>query len=444
MPFATRCPECRAKLRLDDEPADGETIECPKCGSVFAPGDAGDEVPPAPKPNKKKKKIKDKPSAGKRDPKAPRKRIAKKKKSNPILLFGLLGGALVAMIVLGIALWLVLGKAGKVDEMLCYVPSECNIVRGINTGQISKYQGFASEMDIYINSNIKTATDDLAKVVGFESGDDLRDYVVIAKSKTSGRSSTMYIFRARQSFKAESLGESSSLKATDSGGTTYYRATGRGLLNGAAVFAPTNKLLVVIANGPAQSSLISGVAGGGVKNKENMFLGKVGDAGRKIASGHLWILVRNEGPYRTYAKDIGETVKSTFSRFAKASESTPVIGWWTSFSGKGIRFGGGIECADSTVAAEIVDEARNGELGKQDDAEIPNDFKRAVSRSSSKEFREFLSRLNFWRTGKCCYFTAQMGMEKGKQYTSMFNGPGLANFEEDAFSGGRGGGPGAP
>ena len=32
MAYQTRCPECQAKLRLDDTPAADEEVECPKCG----------------------------------------------------------------------------------------------------------------------------------------------------------------------------------------------------------------------------------------------------------------------------------------------------------------------------------------------------------------------------------------------------------------------------
>ena len=51
MAFDIRCPECKAKLRLDEAPDPDTPIECPLCGSQFA---APDQAPAADgKPAKK-------------------------------------------------------------------------------------------------------------------------------------------------------------------------------------------------------------------------------------------------------------------------------------------------------------------------------------------------------------------------------------------------------
>lgn len=439
MLLATRCPECRAKLRLDTAPDPGETIECPKCGSLFSP----DEEAEAPPPPKVKKQKKEKKPAG---PVGPKKRKVKKKKTNPVLLFGMLGTALAFVIVLGGFLYWYLGKAGKVEEMLCYVPGDCNLVRGVNTGQIGKYPGYAQEMDPFITSQVKTAASDLATMVGLDDGDEMLDYVVIAKSKKgSGNTGRVYVFKAKKAFpKLDPLSGASGMKASDSNGTTYYRSSGGGLLANANVFTPTNKLVVVVVAGPQQSELTNAVAAGGVKNKENMFAGKAGDAGRKISSGNNWIIIRTEGPLKNYAKDIGASVKGSFPAFAKACESAGVIGWWTSYGSRGVSFGGGIGCSDSTEAWDVVRGMREGELGKQDDAEIPNDMKRAVTMSSGKEFREFLAWLKFHGYGSFAYFTARMSDEKGKNYTRTIHGTNTAGWSDDDGGEGGGGGQGGP
>ena len=388
-------------------------------------------------------------------PVGPKKRIIKKKKTNPVLLFGSLGVALAFVIALGIGLFYYLGKAGKVEEMLCYVPGECNLVRGINTGQIGKYPGFAQEMDPFITSQVKTAAGDLATAVGFDDGDMMQDYVIIAKSKKGpGSTGRVYVFKAKRSFpKLDPLSDAPGMKASEANGTTYYRSSGKGLLANANIFTPTNKLVVVVAAGPQQTELTIAVSAGGVKNKENMFAGKAGDTGRKVSKGDNWVLVRTDGPLKNYAKDLGASVKAPFPAFGKACETASVIGWWTSYGSKGVSFGGGVECADSTEAWDVVRSMRESELGKQDDAEIPNDMKRAVSQSSSKEFREFLSKLGFYGYGRSAYFTARMSGENGKQFTRTFHGPSIAGWGDDdnsgepgGFGGGdrRGGGPGRP
>ena len=35
MAVELRCPDCRAKLRLPDEPEPGSDVECPECNAVF-------------------------------------------------------------------------------------------------------------------------------------------------------------------------------------------------------------------------------------------------------------------------------------------------------------------------------------------------------------------------------------------------------------------------
>ena len=124
--------------------------------------------------------------------------------------------------------------------------------------------------------------------------------------------------------------------------------------------------------------MISAVAAGGVKSKESMFAGKAGDTGRKVSAGNNWILVRPDGALKNYAKDMGASVKGAFPGFASACDKTTAIGWWTSYGGKGISFGGAVECADSTASYELVRSMKESELGKQDDADIPNDMKKAV------------------------------------------------------------------
>jgi predicted Zn finger-like uncharacterized protein len=442
MPFATRCPECRTKLRLDAAPDDGETVECPKCGSVFAPEEsAGGDAPAEPKPKKEKKPKKTKAAPG-----GPKKRKVKKKKTNPFFLIGMLGGALLFVIGLGVFLYFYLGKAGKLEEMMSYVPGDCNVVRGVNTGQISKYPGFANEMDGTITPAVRSAAGELAASIGFDDGDDVMDYVVIGKAKKGTRNTgVVYVYRTKKAFpKPNPLAGVASFAPSDSGGATYYRSSGKGLLANAAVFTPTDRLVVVVPAGPQQQAMIAGVAGGGMKNKENTFAGKAGDTGRKVSAGNMWILVRPEGTLKNYAKDMGETVKGAFPAFKRACETTTVMGWWTSYGAAGVSFGGGIECTDSAQAWDVIRSMRDGELGKQDDAELPNEFKRAVSSSGSKEFKEFLQRLAFRGSGKCAYFTARMTPDNGKRYSQQIHGQGIATWNDDDNTGpGTGGqGPG--
>jgi hypothetical protein len=448
MAFTTRCPDCQAKLRLPQTPDPDENVECPKCGSIFlAEQDSGgrtNDREPAEEPAKPKKKKKKKKEPKPKAPAGPKKRKIKKKKSNPILLFAMLGLALTFVIGLGIFMWFYLGKAGKMDEMMSYIPGDCNVVRGFNVGQISKYPGFTSEYEPYVNGQVKTASDTLATLAGLDDGDTLRDYVVIAKAKKDRQpTGTMYIFRSKKPMKANALDGATGMKSAESGGTSYFRSTGGGLLDSAAVFNPSDRLIIVIPKGPHQSGMISAVAGGGMKNKDAMFLGKVGDTGRRVAAGNMWCIVLCDGPMKNYAKDIGESIKSAFPGLAKSCASAKSIGWWTSYGGRGINFGGGLDCGDSTGAYECMKSMRDGALGQGDDSELPNDFKKVVQGAASKEFGEFLQYLKFTYTGSCAYFTSKMSSEKGKPYTSRMHGMSIAGWDSDA-PGDAGGGRGGP
>ena len=147
-------------------------------------------------------------------------------------------------------------------------------------------------------------------------------------------------------------------------------------------------------------------------------------------------------PLKDYAKDMGNSVKGAFPTFATACEKTTCLGWWTTYGGKGIGFGGAIECADSTACYELQKSMNDGELGKQDDAEIPNEMKKAVQSSTSKEFTGFLAWLKFRKYGTTAYFTAKMGAEHGKRYSQQIQRTSIAGWDDDDNSGGGGGGQG--
>src|SRR5947209_5377944 len=95
-----RCPECRAKLRVPEAPDPGDDVECPKCAHVFPAPDLDDGdgrakktatavLPP-------KTEAKPKAEAKKEFEKVtPRRKKAKKKKTNPALLAGIVVGGLV-------------------------------------------------------------------------------------------------------------------------------------------------------------------------------------------------------------------------------------------------------------------------------------------------------------------------------------------------------------
>lgn len=432
----TVCPECGAKLRLDESTPADESIECPKCGSVFSPGgDAIAEAPiePAPVPKTPKPK----------KPKGPKKRRAKVKKTNPVFLASLLGGALVFLLVFGWLFWRLFNSSGKVEEMLTYVPADCNIARGINSGQIRKYPGYAAEIDKIVTADIKAGIQELAKAAEM-SDNEMSDYVVIARARKGGATASVYVIRSAKDFDPNKLGTGLGGTAEPIDGQTTYRVGGSGgnnILAGAVVFPATKRVVVVIASGPRQSELVRGAVAGKTAAKDATFYGKCGATGAKVTSGNIWILVRSTDDMKHYAGSTGDAFAEAFKSVSDEMAKTPVFGMWTSYGAAGIRFGLALQASSPERAKELAKAMENGPLGKKDDAEIPNGMKKAYSQSGSKEFREFLSNISFTNSGDCAMVTSKMANEMGKQIAGQINSATLAvswDFRTDAYARGKG------
>jgi DNA-directed RNA polymerase subunit RPC12/RpoP len=407
-----KCPECGAKLRLADPPAADEEIECPKCGSVFTPGGPAAAVEPEPEPAPKPKKEK-KP----RDPKVPRRRKAKVKKTNPYFLVILLGSAFVLLVVLGVLFWWLFGKAGKVQEVLTFIPAECNHARGINAGQIRKYPGYAGEVDKIITPDIKGIADEIGKAVDL-SGEDVSDYFVVARSRKGGSTAVVYVFRANKDVDAGKLGANMTAEQVD--GQTVYRGKS-GALSGAVVFPATKRVVVVAPSGVRQADMVKGMVAGKTLAKEETFFGKIGTTGAKVSAGNVWVIIRNTDDLKHYAGSLMDPMAEAFKTVCEEMGKTPVFGMWSSYGGTGIRYGFALQASSPERAKDLVKGMEDGPLGKKDDAEIPNAMKKGYSQSSSKEFREFLSNLKFTSSGDCAMILSKMTNDMRTQVANQMN-----------------------
>ncbi len=345
MPFDTRCPVCSTKLRLDDAPRPGEKVECPKCGDLFAPRSAAPKAAAA-------KPAKATAAAAKPAPRRPRdddddedaapargkpanakkggpksiteektanpnnkgvKRKAKKKVTNPVFLLAAIGFGFVILAAVFATMIYFLGKAGNVQEMLTFVPSNVNWVRGVNVSQLAKYPGYSAETDKFYTPDIKAAVEHVAKAAGIEADTPL-DYLIIAKQRDSATSiGTMYVFRMAGRMKADALAAGLGATASPVNGEQAYRfsASAPGVLANAVMVVPTDRVAVVVSPGGMQSTLASGsTAGKG--GKADSFATKLGDTGRKTVSGSIWLLIRTSGYYKKYLGESMAVVSSDF------------------------------------------------------------------------------------------------------------------------------------
>src|SRR5579872_1004670 len=187
MAVELRCPECRAKLRLSQAPDPDSEIECSKCGFVFPTdenivhaGDADEDAKPSKKKagsnqksdgdNEKKPADNSKKNEKKADkPFKRKKRRAKKRKTNPVVMWSIIGGAVVLLgIAAGILIWMSTRK-GATQEMMGYLPDDCDEVSGLNIGHLQKYKEFYKATESkFATKGFRSAADVFAKALGAE------------------------------------------------------------------------------------------------------------------------------------------------------------------------------------------------------------------------------------------------------------------------------------
>lgn len=405
MPFDLYCPECQTRLRLDEQPDDDDLVECPKCGSTFTP----DESEPPRKPKRPQKKpaarAKKKPSgqtSGKGKANEPKVRTG----FNPILLLVIVVGGLAAYIAAASATINFLSKAGRVTDMMAYVPKDATLVRGANLKILSRYPGYKSEYDRYATAPVVAALKALQTASGLEEEEAFVDYVLTGTT----RDGVIHAIRCRDDFDAELLGEKLGGVSVDAEGIPCFRlpASAAGILAGAVIYLPTKRHVVVVRGGPVllRRSL------GSYKDEAESFLADLTDAGAMAMSGHTWVVLRGSAQIAAnYATPLAED-KQLKNQYVKEAMKAKELGAWNSFGGR-VRFGAALACSSSDAASAVARSLRESEFGKGDDAEFTREFKTAFPGSWNKEFRAFLSDLSFGSSGDAVYYKTSAGGETG-------------------------------
>jgi hypothetical protein len=152
----------------------------------------------------------------------------------------------------------------------------------------------------------------------------------------------------------------------------------------------------------------------------------MGATGRKTVSGSIWTVIRTDGAFSNYLRDMKKPVESNFGTLAKEMERSQVFGIWTSFGAK-MTFGAGLQCESPESASALVTALRDSAMGKQEDQpEIPNDLKKGMMQLQQKEFSEFLSNLKYYSKGDCAYLQSFMtNKERANSALRIFANPNL-------------------
>ncbi len=320
MAVELRCPECKAKLKLPVEPEPDSEIECPKCGHVFPceeniihAGAAGDEGKPKKKkkatgedekPKKKAEKDdkKDEKKEDKKDekkgndaaqPKKRKKKKSKKRKTKPAILAAIIVGVVMIIgTVGGVLIWFFTKKSAS-QEMMTYLPDECNVVVGINLGHIQKYPEFyKSCQTIMGNYGFKKAGDVFAKALGSEKIDDVVDYVVQGAGYANGNPDSRVettVLRTKEEYDPAALAKIPGAKEYTLNGVKYYTIPDIADLgySGVRVFGPTNRL-VVFCNGGISDAKFKLMLTGNKDNLDNTVYVRSGPLGKQTIRGTIW------------------------------------------------------------------------------------------------------------------------------------------------------------
>lgn len=312
MAVELRCPECRAKLRLPVTPEEGSEIECPKCGHVFpadgntagAARDDDGEVKPKKKTSRdddgeprKKKKDKGAATATKTDasgePKKKKRRKLKKRETNTAVLVGaVIGGLLVLGIFIGAIVWFFTRKSAS-QEMMMYLPDDCDEVSGINLGHMQKYPEFYRSCEgTFANTGFKKAADAFSKALGQETNDTIA-YVVQGVGRAGGSPSGQLVeatvLRTKTEYDTSLLSKLPGAQKGTRNGADYYSINDIPELGygGLRVFAPTNRI-VVFCRADTPPAKFDAMLDGNKDNAENCVFARSGQLGKQVIRATAW------------------------------------------------------------------------------------------------------------------------------------------------------------
>jgi len=321
MAVELRCPKCKAKLRLPQAPEPDSEIECSKCGFVFPTDDnlvhAGEsdeaEKPAKRKPvendedNEKPKKQSEanaekKPSsqANKNDnakaadkPFKRKRRRGKKKKTNPVVMWGVIGGAVMILgFAAGILLWL-MGRTTSTQEMMNYLPDDCDEVTGVNINHLRKYPEFNKACEpLYSSKGFKKAADVFSKALGSET-DAVLEYVIQGEGKAGGKPDgdpvEATVLRTKMEFDTGLLSKIPGAKEYSANGVKYYTIDDIPELKypGLRVFAPTNRL-VIFCRGDIPEPKFKAMLAGNKDNLDNAVYKRAGPLIKGVTRGTAW------------------------------------------------------------------------------------------------------------------------------------------------------------
>lgn len=430
MAVELRCPDCRAKLRLPEDPEPGTEIECPECSAVFQapdpetgqvpdsrgkkPGGKGkkrpaeDDEDDADEPRKPagEEKKGDKKKAGK-DPKAPRKRRAKKKETNKAALIAIIaGGVIFLSLVIGLLVWFFTRKPASY-EMMNYLPADATEAVGLNLGHMHKYAAFIKVIEpTYKEEGFQKAIELLAQPLGMDAA-ELPDYMV----QGGGKTGSALVIRTKKAFEPDDLKKLPGARPGSIGGQTYYQISPIPNLFGgtpARVFAPTNRLVVFCSSSIPQPAFQQ-MANGNKDDPDSTLPARLGQLGKRTTRGTFWAIgVLDAGnrpqPPPKQEGNMGGGGNEFQTEKSSAASSARGFGFKASLGSRAIRFEVILWFQDTDKPSELAKKYKEAVAKAQDDASADppkwwKNFKTSVA-GNEKVAGEMFQNLSFKSSGE--------------------------------------------
>ncbi len=477
MAVQLRCPHCRAKLRLPEAPEPDSEVECPECGDVF-PGEeniiragGADEND---KPRKKKasdnadgkssknpevkqktKKLKKKGGEKGADLPKPKRKKSKKRKTSPIVLGLIIAGALLVVGgVGGVLIWFFTKKSAS-QEMMSYLPAECDQVFGLNLGHLQKYPAFYRSCETsFEGKGFRKAADVFSAALGLEFKDTI-DYIVQGSGRVggvpTGKPLGATVMRTKAEYDQAAIAKIPGAKEFALAGTKYYVIPDIPQLGypGLRVFAPTNRI-VVFCRGDMPEATFKSMLGANQDNIDATAFVRSESLGKYTIRGTVWNFV-------LYDKSVPRPAVPSKPKGPAAGElsdedqfQTEIAGLAASAKGASIKASVGsrevrgewtIMYKDSDGASENLKKWRDKEWMKDSEKDPPRWWKNVANRSGGGKTAPQVLRDNLAFTSSGPLLTVRTAMEVKLLENSVST---IVNaFTEGQGGGGSGADPGA-
>ena len=201
-----------------------------------------------------------------------------------------LSGLLLLGIFIGAILWFFNRKSAS-QEMMMYLPDDCDEVSGINLGHLQKYPEFYKSCEsAFGNTGFKHAADIFCDALG-EKTNDVVDYVVqgVGRAGGTGQEVAATVFHTKVDYDTTLLSKLSGANKGTRNGVDYYLISDIPGLNygGIKVFAPT-KRLVVFCRADTPDAKFDAMLNGNKDNPDATPFKRGGQLSKAIIRGTAW------------------------------------------------------------------------------------------------------------------------------------------------------------